>query len=177
MTYRALLTETNTNTTVQLVSYIKQWTASTQSLVVQSVRLGINTTCPVAIVDFNIPECPDAIYDRSTSPPPTVTDPIAPLPTDPLPGDNGGIIGGMVAGVFVLVIIVAAVIVIVLVGVRHRKTGSKDVQNNTRMLVMHVMLNNYLYIHCAYAYTQIMSYIMILHVQMFPGHAWLQSTV
>ena len=135
MTYRAVLTETNNATTVQLVSYIKQWTASTQTLVVQSVRLGINTTCPVVIIDFNSPECPEAINVQSTSPPPTVTDPIAPLPTDPLPGNNGAIIGGMVAGVFVLVIIVAAVIVIVLVGVRHRKSGSKDVKNNTRMSV------------------------------------------
>ena len=117
VTYRAVLTETNNATTVQLVSYIKQWTASTQSLVVQSVRLGINTTCPSVIIDFNSPEC-----SQATSPP----------PTNPLPGDIGGIIGGVVAGVFVLVIL-AAVIVIVLLVVRYRKTGSKAVQNNTSM--------------------------------------------
>ena len=107
VTYRAVLWETNTTTTVQLVSYIKQWTESTQSLVVQSVRLSINPTCPTVIVDFNSPECPQAIDVRSTSPP----------PTNPLPGD---IIGGVVAGVFVIVIIVAAVIAIILLVVRQR---------------------------------------------------------
>ena len=125
VTYRAVLRETNNATTVQLVSYIKQWIQNTQRVVVQSFALEINTTCPVVIIDFNSPECPEAINVRTTSTPPTVT------------GDIGGIIGGVVAGVFVLVVIVAAVIVIVivLVGMRHRKTGSKDVQNNKTRLV------------------------------------------
>ena len=167
VTYRAVLTETNNATTVQIVSYIKQWTASTQSLVVQSVRLGINTTCPTVIIDFNSPECPQA-----TSPP----------PTNPLPGDIGGIIGGVVAGVFVLVVIVAAVIVIVLVGVRHRKTGSKDVQNNTRKLVFSLTLCIHAYYSINrsmyYAYISHEHYRTILYVQMYHqclcGHTCLQ---
>ena len=114
VTYRAVLMETDHTTTVELVSYIKQWTTDTQSLIVHSVRLDINTTCPVVIVDFNSPECSEA--------------PSA----DTLHGDNGSIIGGAIAGVLVLVAIVAAVIVIVLVA-RHHKTGSKNVQNNKTM--------------------------------------------
>ena len=115
VTYRAVLRETNNATTVQLMAYIEQWTTSTQSLVVQGFSLGINTTCAVVILSIDSPECLRDI--------------------DPLPGDSGGIIGGVVAGVFVLVVIVAAVIVIALVGVRCRKTGSKDVQNNKTRLV------------------------------------------
>ena len=125
VTYRAVLVETSQATTVELVSYIKQWIQNTQRVVVQSFRLGINTTCPVVIVDLDSPECPEAIDVRSTSPP----------PTDPLPSDIGSIIGGVVAGVFVLVVIVAAVIVIVLLVVRQRRIGSTDVQNNKTKLV------------------------------------------
>ena len=120
MTYRAVLVETSQATTVELVSYIKQWIQNTQRVVVQSFALGIDTTCPaVVIADFNSPECPRAIDVRSTS----------------IPGDIGSIIGGVVAGVFVLVVIVAAVIVIVLLVVRQRRIGSTDVQNNKTKLV------------------------------------------
>ena len=122
VTYRAVLVETSQATTVELVSYIKQWIQNTQRVVVQSFALGIDTTCPVVIADFNSPECPRAIDVRSTSPP-------------PIPGDIGSIIGGVVAGVFVLVVIVAAVVVIVLLVVRHRRIGSTDVQNNKTKLV------------------------------------------
>ena len=125
VTYRAVLVETSQATTVELVSYIKQWIQNTQRVVVQSFALGINTTCPVVIVDFNSPECPEAIDVRSTSPP----------PIDPVPSDIGSIIGGVVAGVFVLVVIVAAVIVIVLLVVRQRRIGSTDVQTNKTKLV------------------------------------------
>ena len=120
VTYRAVLVETSQATTVELVSYIKQWIQNTQRVVVQSFALGIDTTCPaVVIVDFNSPECPKTIDVRSTS----------------IPGDIGGIIGGVVAGVFVLVVIVAAVVVIVLLVVRQRRIGSTDVQTNKTKLV------------------------------------------
>ena len=120
VTYRAVLVETSQATTVELVSYIKQWIQNTQRVVVQSFALGIDTTCPaVVIVDFNSPECPRAIDVRSTS----------------IPSDIGSIIGGVVAGMFVLVVIVAAVIVIVLLVVRQRRIGSTDVQNNKTKLV------------------------------------------
>ena len=110
--------ETDNATTVELVSYIEQWSTDTQSLVVRSVRLGINTTCPVIIVDFNSPECPED--------PPRVY----------LSGDiRSIIIGGAIAGVLVLVVFVAAVIVILLLVVRHRKTGSKNVQTKDTKLV------------------------------------------
>ena len=125
VTYRAVLRETSQISAVQLVSYIEQWTVDSQRFVVQGVSLGINTTCPLVIADVNGPECPRAIDVRSTSPP----------YIDPLPSDIGSIIGGVVAGVFVLVVIVAAVIVIVLLVVRHRRVGSKDVQNNKTKLV------------------------------------------
>ena len=125
VTYRAVLVETSQATTVELVSYIKQWIQNTQRVVVQSFRLGINTTCPVVIADLDSPECPEAIDVRSTSPP----------PINPLPSDIGSIIGGVVVGVFVLVVVVAAVIVIVLLVVRQRRIGSTDVQTNKTKLV------------------------------------------
>ena len=61
VTYRAIISKTDLATTLELVSYIKQWTTATQSLVVQSVRLGVISTCPVVIMDFDSQECPQAI--------------------------------------------------------------------------------------------------------------------
>ena len=112
LTYRAVLTETDLTTAVELVSYIEQWDANTHSLVVQSVQLGINTTCPVVIADIlDSPECP--------------------APTD---GEiTGFIVGGAIVGVlFVLLIATVVVILVVLVSVRkQRKTGSLDVHTTT----------------------------------------------
>ena len=115
VTYRAVLAETDLTTAVELVSYIEQWDASTHSLVVQSVQLGINTTCPVVIADIlDSPECPEV-----TSAPTDVSD----------SGVNGFIVGGAIVGVlFVLLIAAVVVILVLLVSLRkQRKTGSLDI--------------------------------------------------
>ena len=114
MTYRAVLAETDLTTAVELVSYIEQWDANTHSLVIQSVQLGINTTCPVVIADLlNSPECPE----------------VTSAPTD---GEvTGFIVGGAIVGVL-FVLLIAAVVAIVLVSVRkQRKTGPLDVHTTT----------------------------------------------
>lgn len=64
VTYRAILSKTNNTSSVELVSYIEQWITATQSIVVESVELNINTTCPLVIRDFSSPECPEAIDRR-----------------------------------------------------------------------------------------------------------------
>ena len=112
VTYRAVLAETDLTTAVELVSYIEQWDANTHSLVIQSVQLGINTTCPVIIADLlDSPECPE----------------VTSAPTDG--GVNVFIVVGAVVGVlFVLLIAAVVVILVLLVSVRkQRKTGSLDV--------------------------------------------------
>lgn len=119
MTYRAVLSETNHSTTVELVSYIKQWIAITRSIVVQSVHLGINSTCPVVITEFDSPECPKALDRRVTSP----------TTTPPVSGDNL-VIAGAIVGILIIVIAVAVIVVIVVLVMKHRKTGPSNVQTN-----------------------------------------------
>ena len=111
VTYRAVLSETESATTIQLVTYIEQWIGAVQSLVVQGVSIGINNTCPVVIVDLNSLECPEV----TTPPSRTET-------TDSFSGVNKALIGGMIAGLLVLLAVVAAVIVITVVVVRHHRT-------------------------------------------------------
>ena len=114
VTYRAVLAETDLITAIELVSYIEQWDANTHSLVIQSVQLGINTTCPVVIADIlDSPECPE----------------VTSAPNPPPDGVNGFIVGGAIVGVlFVLLIAAVVVILVLLVSVRkQRKTGSLDV--------------------------------------------------
>ena len=124
VTYRAILSETNIAMTVELVSYIKQWATATQSLVVQSVQLGINSTCPVVITDINSRECPQAIENRiihpTTSPPASSSN-----------GDNvsDSAIGGAIGGVLFVLLIAAAVVVLVVV-VKCRKTKSLNGLNS-----------------------------------------------
>ena len=117
--YRAVIAETDLATAVELVSYIEQWDANTQSLVVQSVQLGIDTTCPVVVADLlDSPECPE------------VTSAPTPSPDGSNSGVNGFIVGGAIAGVFFVLLIAAAVVIVVLLVsvMKHKKTGSLEIQ-------------------------------------------------
>ena len=105
VTYRAILTETDLITTVELVSYIQQWLTVTRTLVVRSVQLGINTTCPVVIFKSDSPECPQALENKS--------------------GDDVAAVGGAIAGVLLVLSIAAAIVILVLV-VKYRKTKSPN---------------------------------------------------
>ena len=126
VTYRAILSETDLITTVELVSYIKQWATATQSLVVQSVQLGINSTCPVVITDFNSWECPQAIENRVIHP---TTSPSASSSS----GDNvsDSAVGGAIGGVLFVLLIAAAVVVVLVVVLKCRKTKSLNEQIST----------------------------------------------
>ena len=111
VTYRAILSKTVLITTVELVSYIEQWFTVTRTLVVRSVQLGINTTCPVVILKSDSPECPQAIEDNS--------------------GDNVSAVGGAIAGVLLVLLIAAAIVILVFVVNKYRRTKSHDAQNST----------------------------------------------
>ena len=126
VTYRAILSETDLITTVELVSYIKQWATATQSLVVQSVQLGINSTCPVVITDFNSRECPQAIENR-------VIHPTTSPPASSSSGDNvsDSAVGGAIGGVLFVLLIAAAVVVVLVVVIKCRKTKSLNEQIST----------------------------------------------
>ena len=126
VTYRAVLSETELTTAVELVSYIEQWAEVTQTLVVQSIQLGINTTCPVVITDFNSPECPEIVDNQVTSPTTSYTS----TTVGSSSGGNGFVVGGAIAGVLLVVVIATAVVVILVLVMMRKKTGSTNIQTS-----------------------------------------------
>ena len=127
VTLRAVLTETNQTSIVELVSYIKQWSAASPILIVQNIQLHINTTCPVAITYSNVPECPEAIDEHVTSSPVT----LPPINSNAGSQDNNVIVIGVIAGVLGVIVFIAAVISITMLAAHCRKNGSHDIQHNT----------------------------------------------
>ena len=113
MTYRAVLTGTETVSAVERISLIEQWIKDTRSIIVQSTRLGLTNTCPVVITDRDSPECPEDITNRTTA---------TTSPTGSVVVNVGAVAGGMVAGVLAIAVLV--LIVIVLVMLRQRRSGS-----------------------------------------------------
>ena len=118
VTYRAVLTRTETVSAVELISLIEQWISDTSSIIVQSTRLGLTNTCPVVITDRDGPECPEDITNRTTA---------TTSPTESVVVNVGAVAGGVVAGG--LAIAVLSLIVIVLVMLRRRRSGSKDMSD------------------------------------------------
>ena len=95
VTFRGEIGAALTANSSQLISYLEQWVATNPTIVIQSSRLSIDSSCNVAIDNFNDPECIDIISpvnDDSTN--------------------TGAIIGGVVGGVFVMLIVAVAVMVV-----------------------------------------------------------------
>ena len=126
VTYRAVLTGTETVSAVELISLIEQWISDTRSIIVQSTRLGLTNTCPVVITDRDSPECPEDITNRTQVATPTSSIATTSL-TESVVVNVGAVAGGVVAGVLAIAVLV--LIVIVLVMLRQRRSGSKDMSD------------------------------------------------
>ena len=129
MTYRAVLTGTETASAVELISLIEQWISDTSSIIVQSTRLGLTNTCPVVITDRDSPECPEDITNRTQVATPTSS--IATTsPTESVVVNVGPltVAGWVVAGVLAIAVLVL-IILLVLVMLRQRRSGSKDMSD------------------------------------------------
>ena len=93
VTFRGEIGAALTANSSQLISYLEQWVATNPTIVIQSSRLSIDSSCNVAIDNFNDPECIiSPVNDDSTN--------------------TGAIIGGVVGGVFVMLIVAVAVMVV-----------------------------------------------------------------
>ena len=57
VTYRAQVNWTLQTTARQLLTFIRQWVVSTQSILIQGVQLDIDRTCEPTISTFNDAEC------------------------------------------------------------------------------------------------------------------------
>ena len=117
VTYRAVLTRTESVSTIQLARLMEQWVENDPIVVVQSAGLSVTNSCPIVIANLNSPECPEDITNRTTSSSEAV--------------NIGAVAGGVVAGVVVVTIAVLVVIAVVLLVWRQRRYGSKDIDNKT----------------------------------------------
>ena len=119
VTYRAMLTGTESVSAVEVISLIEQWISDTSSIIVQSTRLGLTNTCPVVITDRDSPECPEDITNRTTA---------TTSPTESVVVNVGAVAGWVVAGVLAIAVLVLIVIVVLLL-LRQRRYGSKDMSD------------------------------------------------
>ena len=119
VTYRAVLTGSETVSAVELISLIEQWIKDTRSIIVQSTRLGLTNTCPLVITDRDSPECPEDITNRTTA---------TTSPTESVVVNVGAVAGWVVAGVLAIAVLVLIVIVVLLL-LRLRRSGSKDMSD------------------------------------------------
>ncbi|XP_064392448.1 uncharacterized protein LOC135340080 isoform X2 [Halichondria panicea] len=119
VTYRAVLTGTETVSAVELISLIEQWISDTSSIIVQSTRLGLTNTCPVVITDRDSLECPEDITNLTTA---------TTSPTESVVVNVGAVAGWVVAGVLAIAVLVL-IILLVLVMLRQRRSGSKDMSD------------------------------------------------
>ncbi|XP_064387615.1 uncharacterized protein LOC135335886 isoform X2 [Halichondria panicea] len=65
VTYRAVLSSSQTISALIIGSFIDQWSKETPSIIVQSAGLRINSTCPVIIANPDSPECPEDLTNRT----------------------------------------------------------------------------------------------------------------
>ncbi len=65
VTYRAVLSSSQTISALIIGSFIDRWSKETPSIIVQSAGLRINSTCPVIIANPDSPECPEDLTNRT----------------------------------------------------------------------------------------------------------------
>ncbi len=126
VTYRAVLTGSESVSTIQLARLMEQWIENDPIVVVQRAGLSVTNSCPVVIANLNSPECPEDITNQTQMATPTSS--IATTtPTESVVANVGAVAGGVVAGVLAIAVLV--LIVIVLVMLRQRRSGSKDMSD------------------------------------------------
>ena len=119
VTYRAVLTGSESVSTIQLARLMEQWVENDPIVVVQSAGLSVTNSCPIVIANLNSPECPEDITNRTTA---------TTSPTESVVVNVGAVAGGVVAGVLAIAVLVLIVIVVLLL-LRLRRSGSKDMSD------------------------------------------------
>ncbi len=111
VTYRARLRGTASATSTEILGYLEDWIASgTASVVVQRVRLDIDSSCsPVVINTFDAPECTGGETSSSDK------------------ADNSSVTA-VIGGVFTLLLIIAITVIVIVVCLvlRRRRRASKS---------------------------------------------------
>ncbi len=110
VTYRARLRGTASATSTEILGYLEDWiTSGTASVVVQRVRLDIDSSCsPFVINSFADPECTSGETSSEKA-------------------DNSSVTA-VIGGVFALLLIIAIIVIVIVVCLvlRHRRRASKS---------------------------------------------------
>ena len=110
VTFRGEIGSTMAATSSQVISYMEQWVATNPTIVIQSSRLSVDSSCNVKIDSFNDPECGTVIStmnDDSVN-----IDAIV------------GVVGGVLATLTVAVSL--AVVVVLLMKARQKKAFNEN---------------------------------------------------
>ncbi len=127
VTYRAVLTGSESVSTIQLAKLMAQWVENDPIIVVQRAGLSVTNSCPVVIASLNSPECPEDITNRTQMATPTSTSSTTSL-TESVVVSVGAVAGGVVAGVLAIAVLVLIVLLIYMLVLR-RRSGSKDMSD------------------------------------------------
>ena len=106
VTFRSQLSETSQTSTVELVSHIELWISDSESVAVDGVFLGFQTTCSLVINSLDGVECPGDANDNL--------------------GEN---FGGVMAAVLLFILVVVA-IVILIVFIKKQRTTQRSQAGN-----------------------------------------------
>ena len=129
--FRARMHSTQEANNSILISQLETWVMSGVSMVVQSVRLNIDPTCPVEISSFDDPLCP-RITPEPPSESPTMTrvipEPPSETPTMPsnkeakqTNGEMNGVVVGSVFGAALFLVVIIIIIIILVIIRKYRR--------------------------------------------------------
>ena len=114
VTFRGEIGSTRAATSSQVISYMEQWVATNPTIVIQSSKLSVDSSCNVKIDSFNDSECFTMISTMNDD------------------GVNIGAIVGVVGGVLATLTIAVSltVVVVLLVKARRKKAFNKVDENS-----------------------------------------------
>ena len=117
-TFRAQIYGTGIHNSSALLAHVMNWLSTTQTVVVQSLILTINNTCPLNIDSLDAQGCV-----LTTQSPATTR-----RPTDSMAAITEGIVGAGVAGV--TIVAVTIVIIVIVVAVLRSRRGEHKLSNS-----------------------------------------------
>ena len=112
VTYRARLEGTSETDSGSFISLIEDWVRGGASIIVNGVRLTVDSECSVAISSLSEGECDTTTSSTSSS----------------SSSDNTAIIGGIVAVVIVLIVAIAVTVVIIVALVLKTRRGDLSIK-------------------------------------------------
>ena len=123
VTYRALMHETYQVLSLELTNIIERWISSGTAIVVQSLVLEVEQSCPVAVLNANVVECTRSVTSDS------------PLPTSESDSNTVAVIvGGASAALLGAVLLVGLIVIITVITIVKHKQAMAKLNLETRFV-------------------------------------------